>query len=184
MNETKIVIVSKPKEECDMEPHETCRFITKMVPHLRSREECVEVPQEVCGTSRAPIKKERPAIMNWCYKLGKKPSFLATPVVTASSSQVLLKEVEFRDLALASASDFNTLGDEISIELFGEKSVNSSDAVKCSFTFDDFQSYNSSILNDKEMTLSDEEDLGGCYRVNSFIDRTPKGFLINCFIYF
>ena len=61
------MIVSKPKEECDMEPHETCRFITKMVPHLRSREECVEVPQEVCGVSRIkPVKKTRPVIQLWC----------------------------------------------------------------------------------------------------------------------
>ena len=174
VNETKVVIVSKPKEECDMEPHETCRFITKMVPHLRAREECVEVPQEVCGKSRDLIMKERPAIMNWCYKPGKKPSFLAsstpvppTPVVPASPSQVLLKELEFRDLVLANATDLATLGNNITVELFGEKTVNSSDAVTCSFSFDDFQSYNRSIIYDKEMTLSDEKDLGDCCQVNS-----------------
>ena len=110
--------------------------------------------------------------MNWCYKPGKKPSFLAstppvppTLVVTASPSQVLLKELEFRDLVLANATDLFTLGSNITVELFGEKTVNSSDTVTCSFTFDDFQSYNRSIIYDKEMTLSDEEDLGGCYRV-------------------
>ena len=154
-----------------MEPHETCRFITKMVPHLRSREECVDVPQEVCGTSRAPIKKQRPAIMNWCYTIGKKPSILApsTPSpVTATSSEVLLKEVKFRDFALASAADFNTLGGEISVELFGGEIVKSSDAVTCSFSFADLQSYKSSIIYDKEMTLGDEEELGGCYRVNIY----------------
>ena len=169
-----------------MEPHETCRFITKMVPHLRARKECVDVPQEVCGTSRTPVKKEKPAIMNWCYKPDKKPSFLApstpvppTPVFTSPSpsqilsftspspSQVLLKEVEFRDLVLANATDLATLGNNITVELFGEKTVNSSDAVTCSFSFDDFQSYNRSIIYDKEMTLSDEKDLGDCYQVNS-----------------
>ena len=172
MNETKIVIVSKPKEECDMEPHQTCRFITKLVPHLRAREECVEVPQEVCGTSRAPIKKQRPSIMNWCYMIGNKPSYLApaipSPAVTATSSKVLLNEIKFRDFALASAADVNTIGDEISVELFGEKIVKSSDAVSCSFSFADLQSYNSSIIYDKEMTLGDEEELGGCYRVNIY----------------
>ena len=173
------MIVSKPKEECDMEPHETCRFITKMVPHLRSREECVEVPQEVCGTSRAPVKKQRPAIMNWCYKPDQKPAVLtpspSSPVpappqaVNASSGQVVLREVQFRfrDFSLTTPSDLFTLGDEISIELFGEKTVASPDGVKCSFSFDDFQSYQTSITNDKEMTISDDDELGGCYRVNS-----------------
>ena len=61
------MIVSKPKEECDLEPMKSCRFITKMVPHLKPTEECVEVPQEVCGVSRIkPVKKERPAIQLWC----------------------------------------------------------------------------------------------------------------------
>ena len=122
MNETKIVIVSKPKEECDMEPHQTCRFITKMVPHLRSREECVDVPQEVCGTSRAPIKKKRPSIMNWCYIPDKK-----VPEVVSNPVKVLLKELQFRDFALASPDDLNILGDEISVKLFGEKTKDSKD---------------------------------------------------------
>ena len=34
---------------------------------LRPSEECVEVPQEVCGVSRVkPVKKQRPAIQFWC----------------------------------------------------------------------------------------------------------------------
>ena len=106
--------------------------------------------------------------MNWCYKPGKKPSFLASST-PANSSQVLLKEVQFRDLpAIASGADLTSLGEQISIELFGEKTEISSDAVTCSFSFDDFKSFNSSIINDKELTLSDEEDLGDCYRVNSY----------------
>ena len=176
------MIASQPKEECDMEPQESCRFITKMVPHLRAREECVEVPQEVCGKSRAVVKKERPAIMNWCYKPGKKPSFLASstpaPPTPANSSQVLLKEVQFQDLpALASGADLASLGEEISIELFGEKTEISSDAVTCSFSFDDFKSFNSSIINDKELTLSDKKDLGDCYRVNSYRQHKKSFFL-------
>ena len=59
--------MSKPKEECDLEPQKSCRFITKMVPHLRPTEECVQVPQEVCGVSRIkPVKKSRPAIQLYC----------------------------------------------------------------------------------------------------------------------
>ena len=178
------MIVSKPKEECDMEPHETCRFITKMVPHLRSREECVEVPQEVCGTSRAPVKKQRPAIMNWCYKPDQKPAVLTPspsspvpatpPVVTSSPGQVVLREVQFRDFNIIDP-EF-TLGDEISIELFGEKTVASPDGVKCSFGLEDLLSYQTSIKRYNEMTLSDDDELGGCYRVNS---QYKKRFIFN-----
>ena len=40
----------------------------QLVPGLKSTEECVQVPKEVCGTSRInPRKVERPSIMNWCY---------------------------------------------------------------------------------------------------------------------
>ena len=157
-----------------MEPQETCRFITKMVPHLRSREACVEVPQEVCGTSRAPIKKKRPSIMNWCYipdntnsppVVSDPPTLTPSPPVTAEPGQVLLKELQFRDFTLASPADLASLGDEISIELFGESTVKNPNGVTCSFSFDDFQSYESSIIDDKEMTLSDQKVLGGCYKV-------------------
>ena len=157
-----------------MEPQQTCRFITKMVPHLRSREECVDVPQEVCGTSRAPIKKKRPSIMNWCYipdkvvpppVVSEPPPPKDTVTVTADPGQVLLKEVQFRDFALASPDDLAILGDEISIKLVGEITVANPNGVTCSFSFGDFEGYERSIIDDKEMTLSDQENLGGCYKV-------------------
>merc|ERR1711971_382870 len=166
-NETKTVIVSKPKEECDMEPHETCRSITKMVPHLRAVEECVNVPQEVCGTSRAPIKKERPAIMNWCYKPDPEGPSTVTPV-TPTPGEVLLEEIRFRffgDLDVECPGGLDScLGDEISVELFGEQTPAYPDGVTCSFTFDDFKSFESTIRNNNEMTINGEENLGGCYR--------------------
>ena len=41
--------------------------MTKLVPHLKAVEQCVEVPQEVCGVSKIkPEKKTRPSIQNWC----------------------------------------------------------------------------------------------------------------------
>merc|ERR1711971_795809 len=173
-NETKTVIVSKPKEECDMEPHETCRSITKMVPHLRAVEECVNVPQEVCGTSRAPIKKERPAIMNRCYKPDPEGPSTVTPVtptvtpVTGTPGEVLLEEIQFRffgDLDVECPGGLDScLGDEISVELFGEQTPSYPDGVTCSFTFDDFDSFESTIRNNNEMTINGEENLGGCYR--------------------
>merc|ERR1711971_349977 len=173
-NETKTVIVSKPKEECDMEPHETCRSITKMVPHLRAVEECVNVPQEVCGTSRAPIKKERPAIMNWCYKPDPEGPSTVTPVtptvtpVTGTPGEVLLEEIQFRffgDLDVECPGGLDScLGDEITVELFGEQTPAYPDGVTCSFIFDDFESFESTIRNNNEMTINGEDNLVGCYR--------------------
>ena len=46
---------------------QVCRHVTKLVPHLKAVEQCVEVPQEVCGVSKInPEKKTRPSIQNWC----------------------------------------------------------------------------------------------------------------------
>merc|ERR1719444_615027 len=101
--------------------------------------------------------------MNWCYMPDSQPPPPA-PVNNVTFTPGLLKEIEFRDFALASPDDLGLLGDEISIELFGEKTVGSPDGVSCSFSFDDFQSYGSSIIDDKEMTLSDQKDLGGCFK--------------------
>ena len=68
LNKTKTVIVSEPKEECELEPKKVCRHTTKMVPQLRSVKECVDVPKEVCATSRVnPEKKKYPTIQKWCY---------------------------------------------------------------------------------------------------------------------
>ena len=165
-----------------MEPHETCRSITKMVPHLRAVEECVNVPQEVCGTSRTPIKKERPAIMNWCYKpdppvipvIPVSPVIPVTPVQPPPPGQVLLDEIQFRfpvqlqDLLVECPGGLDSacLGDEITVELFGEQTPDYPKGVTCSFKFDDFESFESTIRNNNEMTINGEDNLGGCYRVN------------------
>ena len=80
----KTILVDTPRETCDLQPQKTCKFVTKvvfyhqpfivtplylqLVPGLKSREECVEVPKEVCGTSRVnPRKVKKPSLMNWCY---------------------------------------------------------------------------------------------------------------------
>ena len=63
----KAAVIAKPVEECDLEPQKTCRHVTKLVPYLRAVEECVDVPQEVCGVSRVnPVKRKRPSIQWWC----------------------------------------------------------------------------------------------------------------------
>ena len=53
---------------------QVCRHVTKLVPHLVSTTECVDVPQEVCGVSKIkPVKKTKPAIKNWCFKADGPP---------------------------------------------------------------------------------------------------------------
>ena len=66
-NKVKAVVVSKPQEECDLEPIRVCKHVTKMIPQLRAVKECVNVPKEVCGMSKVkPTKVTIPQIQNWC----------------------------------------------------------------------------------------------------------------------
>ena len=66
--QVKAVVASKPVEECDIEPQQVCRHVTKMLPKLEPATECVQVPHEVCGVSKTmPVKKKRPVIKNLCY---------------------------------------------------------------------------------------------------------------------
>ena len=41
-------MVSKPVEECALEPELMCKQITKLVPGLKAQEECVQVPIQTC----------------------------------------------------------------------------------------------------------------------------------------
>ena len=66
-NKVKAVVVSKPQEECNLEPVRVCKHVTKMIPQLRAVKECVNVPKEVCGMSKVkPTKVTIPQIQNWC----------------------------------------------------------------------------------------------------------------------
>merc|ERR1712122_142292 len=50
--------------------------VTKLVPHLKSRENCIDIPKEVCSRSRTnPRKVDKPIVKKWCYNsLGPKPT--------------------------------------------------------------------------------------------------------------
>ena len=86
LNKTKTVIVSEPKEECELEPKKVCRHTTKMVPQLRSVKECVDVPKEVCATSRVnPEKKKYPTIQKWCYTPVEETAAPTTATSTTTS---------------------------------------------------------------------------------------------------
>ena len=48
-DKVKTLILSKPVEECSMEPGLVCKKITKLVPALQAQEQCVQVPREICS---------------------------------------------------------------------------------------------------------------------------------------
>ena len=64
----KTVVEDKPSESCQLQPRRKCRAVTKLVPRLEPREECLEVPKEVCTTARQNQRTvERPLNKTWCY---------------------------------------------------------------------------------------------------------------------
>jgi len=53
-------LVDVPEETCDLNPQKTCRFVTKLVPKLKPKPECTQIPQEVCHLKFGqpkPVKK-------------------------------------------------------------------------------------------------------------------------------
>merc|ERR1712087_179819 len=65
---TVTVVQDIPRETCDLQPEKTCKHVTKLVPQLKSKLECVDVPKEVCTKSQTnPQKKKRPVLKKWCY---------------------------------------------------------------------------------------------------------------------
>ena len=92
VDKVKAVIISKPVEECDMEPQRECKQITKLVPGLVPQEECVQVPKEVCAMSKINPKKIKvPFIKNWCYD-PKEFTTTTLPAPTLTTLQMGKKE--------------------------------------------------------------------------------------------
>ena len=61
-------IFQVPEETCNLEPQKSCKHVTKLVPLLKPREECVDIPKEVCVRAKVnPRKTKRPIIKKWCY---------------------------------------------------------------------------------------------------------------------
>jgi len=62
------LVQDTPKEQCTLEPQRTCKHVTKLVPKLEPKEECVDVPKEVCTRSRTnPTPVKKPVVKKWCY---------------------------------------------------------------------------------------------------------------------
>jgi len=64
-----VVVYDKPEETCNLESFKTCQFVTKLVPHLKGKEKCVDIPLEICVRQEVnPRKVNKPVITVWCYK--------------------------------------------------------------------------------------------------------------------
>ncbi len=60
-------LVDVPEEQCDLNPQQTCRFQTKLVPSLAPKHECTNVPQEICNLRFSqPQQVEKPLKTKWC----------------------------------------------------------------------------------------------------------------------
>ena len=60
-----------------MTPEKSCRKEQVQVPKLVAREECIEVPKEVCSMARVNPRKQRtPTKKTWC---GPKELVLSAP---------------------------------------------------------------------------------------------------------
>jgi len=60
-------LVDVPEETCDLNPQQTCRFQTKLVPRLHPVAECTTIPQEVCNLKFSqPQEVDKPLKTKWC----------------------------------------------------------------------------------------------------------------------
>ena len=57
-----------PKETCTLDSQRGCKFVTDLVPQLKSVEACIDVPKEVCTRAKVnPRKVQKPVVKKWCY---------------------------------------------------------------------------------------------------------------------
>ena len=78
--------ITRPEENCDLQPSTHCRLVTNLVPHLESQTVCKDIPKEVCHMRLADPKFVRkPVTLRWCTKAKQeeKPSY--SPPVSHSS---------------------------------------------------------------------------------------------------
>jgi hypothetical protein len=59
-------LVDVPEEVCDLNPQQTCRFVTKLVPKLSPKHECTIVPKETCTLKFSqPKQVPKPLLTRW-----------------------------------------------------------------------------------------------------------------------
>ena len=60
-------ILDVPEEVCDLNPVKTCRFATKLLPHLSPQHQCTMVPKEVCVLKfNTPKQVKKQFSSRWC----------------------------------------------------------------------------------------------------------------------
>lgn len=65
---TQTAVQEVPEETCNLEPQRICKHVTKLVPHLKATENCIDIPKEVCTRSRTnPRTVNKPIVKKWCY---------------------------------------------------------------------------------------------------------------------
>jgi hypothetical protein len=66
-DKTVVSLLDVPEEVCDLNPQKTCRFQTKLVPKLKPKHECTNIPQETCNLKfSAPQLVDKPLLTRWC----------------------------------------------------------------------------------------------------------------------
>ena len=66
-DKTIVSLVDVPEEVCDLNPQQTCRLVTKLVPRLSPKHECTIVPKETCLLKFSqPKQVPKPLLTKWC----------------------------------------------------------------------------------------------------------------------
>ena len=61
--------IQSPSEICDLQPQKHCRLVTRLTPHLVTKQVCRKVPKEVCHMALTkPHSIKKPMTMKWCTK--------------------------------------------------------------------------------------------------------------------
>jgi hypothetical protein len=61
--------IQSPSEICDLQPQKHCRLITRLTPHLVTKQVCRKIPKEVCHMALTkPHSIQKPMTMKWCTK--------------------------------------------------------------------------------------------------------------------
>ena len=67
-NKTIVVVNDVPEESCDLVPNKSCKGVYHLVPYLKPKQVCKEVPKEVCTFGFQPrVHGEVPLLTKWCY---------------------------------------------------------------------------------------------------------------------
>ena len=81
-------LVDIPEEECHINPQKTCHHVTKLTPSLRPKEECTDIPTEVCSLTFSPPKIARqPLMTEWCKETMDATDMPIIPPVTDDDTQ-------------------------------------------------------------------------------------------------